>query len=592
MNHRSIEFRLPAFIGALLVAAVFASVWGAYQEVKHSALLAASDRLDRVTTQVAELVQTGIRQQLGALHAVARDPAVGAYLGRAAGPQARSAVLRALNRRVTTGQGPVAVELWDASGRVVVAAGAAPPPLDTGAARDLMAAARGRDSGAPGPLQLARDTLWFASVVAVPAGPRGGGYLVERRHVSTNPDAARQLGSLIGSDAALYIGNARGDLWTDFWKPVDPPPVDLSGRKGTVQYERRGIAQLARAVPVAATPWMILVEFSRDAVLGRADAFLSRATLFAVLLLALGATATWAISRAITHPLRQLTDAAAAIADGDYARRVDLVRADELGRLAQAFNVMARHVGDSQHTLEHEVAARTRELRAAVGELEAFSYSVSHDLRAPVRAVGGFARILVEDHGPALDPEAQRLLGIIRDNAARMGELIDDLLDFARLNREPLTTVPLDLEALAHSVVDQLRKETAAPPPHVVIGPLPPAHGDRGLMRQVLVNLIGNAVKFTRGRENARVEIGARQDNGETVYYVRDNGVGFDMHYAGKLFGVFQRLHRADEFEGTGVGLALVQRIIQRHGGRVWAEGRVNEGATFSFTLPHQRWAG
>ncbi|HEX4628974.1 MAG TPA: ATP-binding protein, partial [Gemmatimonadales bacterium] len=431
--------------------------------------------------------------------------------------------------------------------------------------------------------------LWFASAVAVTGGGRVAGFVVERRHVSASPDAARQIVALIGGDAALYIGNARGDLCTDFWRPVAAPPVDLSGRRGTVQYERGGSAQLARAVAIPATPWMLVVEFPRDAVLARAAAFLSRATLFAMLLLGLGATATWAISRAITRPLRQLTDAAAAIANGDYARRVDLVRADELGRLAQAFNVMARHVGDAQHTLEREVAVRTRELREAVGELEAFSYSVSHDLRAPVRAVGGFARILVEDHGGGLDPEAQRLLGIIRDNAARMGELIDDLLDFARLNREPLTTVPLDLEALVHSVADQLRKEATAPSPELVIGPLPPAHGDRGLMRQVLVNLIGNAMKFARGRGDARVEVGARQDNGETVYYVRDNGVGFDMRYVGKLFGVFQRLHGADEFEGTGVGLALVQRIITRHGGRVWAEGRVNEGATFSFTLPDQR---
>ncbi len=228
------------------------------------------------------------------------------------------------------------------------------------------------------------------------------------------------------------------------------------------------------------------------------------------------------------------------------------------------------------------------QLAAANRELETFSYSVSHDLRAPLRAIDGFARILVEDHAAALDPEAQRLLGMIRDNTARMGQLIDDLLAFSRLSRKELETTTLDLRALAQGVVDELGKEEQARQITVTIGPLPPARGDRALVRQALVNLIGNAVKFTRGHSDARVEIGARRDGRDTVYYVRDNGVGFDMRYAHKLFGVFQRLHRPDEFEGTGVGLALVQRIVHRHGGRVWAEGRVNAGATFYFTLPER----
>jgi len=229
------------------------------------------------------------------------------------------------------------------------------------------------------------------------------------------------------------------------------------------------------------------------------------------------------------------------------------------------------------------------QLAAVNHELEAFSYSVSHDLRAPLRAIDGFARILGEDHGPALAPEAQRLLGVIRENAVRMGRLIDDLLQFSRLGRKELEVTALDLDALARSVVDELRREGGARDIDVAIGPLPPARGDRALIRQAFVHLIGNALKFTRGRPDARVEIGSRHQQDEVAYYIRDNGVGFDMRYADKLFGVFQRLHAVEEFEGTGVGLALVQRIVHRHGGRVWAEGRVNDGATFSFTLPETR---
>lgn len=239
--------------------------------------------------------------------------------------------------------------------------------------------------------------------------------------------------------------------------------------------------------------------------------------------------------------------------------------------------------------LEQELADRTRELRDAVAELESFAYSVSHDLRAPLRAINGFAEALVEDFGEKLDPEARRLLGIIQQNSRRMGQMIDALLEFSRLSRQPLEIGPLDIAALAHDVVDELRHQERGRAIDIAIAPLPAARGDRGLARRVLVNLIGNAFKFTRGRADGRVEIGSRSDGSETVYHVRDNGVGFDMRYAGKLFGVFQRLHRADEFEGTGVGLAVAQRILHRHGGRIWAEGKVDEGATFYFTLPGGR---
>jgi light-regulated signal transduction histidine kinase (bacteriophytochrome) len=222
-------------------------------------------------------------------------------------------------------------------------------------------------------------------------------------------------------------------------------------------------------------------------------------------------------------------------------------------------------------------------------ELETFSYSVSHDLRAPLRAIEGFSRMLGEDHGPALNPEAQRLLGVIRENTGRMGRLIDDLLEFSRLGRKKLDPTPLDLEALVQSVVQELQKDRMGGPVEVRIDSLPAARGDRVLIRQVLSNLIDNAFKFTRGRPDPRVTVGARREGDETVYYVRDNGVGFDMKYAAKLFGVFQRLHRTEEFEGTGAGLALVRRIVHRHGGRAWAEGHPNEGATFYFTLAEKR---
>jgi len=218
-------------------------------------------------------------------------------------------------------------------------------------------------------------------------------------------------------------------------------------------------------------------------------------------------------------------------------------------------------------------------------ELERFSYSVSHDLRAPLRAINGFAQALFDDHAARLDDDGKRLLTVIRDSAKLGGQLIDALLDFSRVGRQALARAPVDLTALAENVVSELRQTQASVAVEVVLTPLPPTSGDGALLRNVLINLIGNAFKFSANRAHPRVEIGAQNDGTEVVYYVKDNGVGFDMQYANKLFGVFQRLHRPDEFEGTGVGLALSQRIVQRHGGRIWAEGKVGEGATFRFTL-------
>lgn len=235
--------------------------------------------------------------------------------------------------------------------------------------------------------------------------------------------------------------------------------------------------------------------------------------------------------------------------------------------------------------LERRVSERTAELEAATRELEAFTYSVSHDLRAPLRAIDGFSGILQEEHAASLPREAQRYLEVVRANAQRMGRLVDDLLAFSRLRNAQLKREPLDLGALAREVIAELEGDAEGRDVRFHIPELPVVEGDRTLLRQVLHNLVGNALKFTKPRAIAEIEVGVERAEGDHVYFVRDNGVGFDMEYAGKMFGVFQRLHRDDEFEGTGVGLAIVQNIVTRHGGRVWADAQVDGGATIYFTL-------
>jgi|GEM_PF-1302839 len=236
-------------------------------------------------------------------------------------------------------------------------------------------------------------------------------------------------------------------------------------------------------------------------------------------------------------------------------------------------------------TLEQRVQERTEELRVAYRELEAFSYSVSHDLRAPLRTINGFARILEDEYGPQLDAEGNRLLNRIVNGARRMGVLIDDLLAFSRFSRQVITPVRIDMNKLVQECVHEALPNGLPPGRTLTVEPLPDALGDRNLIKQVWINLITNALKFSARSPQPAVSVGTFQQDGEAVYFVRDNGAGFDMQYADKLFKVFQRLHKDTDYEGTGVGLAIVQRIVQRHGGKIWAEGKVNEGAVFYFTL-------
>lgn len=340
------------------------------------------------------------------------------------------------------------------------------------------------------------------------------------------------------------------------------------------------------------------------------------------LLLAL--TLAFLFTRGIGRRLRILTENSQALAEGK-SLAAPLAGTDEIAKLDNVFHQMAQALRKAHEELEAKVAERTAELsqtnetlkaeiterqkaqeeikklnenlerrvvertaqlEAANKELEAFSYSVSHDLRAPLRAVDGFSRILLEDYADKLDDEGRRVLDVIRSNAQNMGQLIDDLLAFSRLGRKQIEAVTIDMNELARDVYAQVEANSDSQPSDLKIQPLPPTSGDCALLRQVFVNLISNALKYSRKKERAAIEVGSSSENGENIYFVRDNGVGFDMKYAGKLFGVFQRLHSADEFEGTGVGLAIVQRIIHRHGGRVWATGELNKGATFYFALP------
>jgi signal transduction histidine kinase len=235
--------------------------------------------------------------------------------------------------------------------------------------------------------------------------------------------------------------------------------------------------------------------------------------------------------------------------------------------------------------LEQKVVERTAQLESVNKELESFSYSVSHDLRAPIRAINGYTRILVEDYAEKLDSDGIKTLQSIINNSKKMGELIDDLLAFSKLGRKQVTVSEIDMSDLVNTVREELLFDEYENVPEFNVGVLPHAKGDKSLIKQVWVNLISNAIKYSKHKEKTSIEIGAYQKDNLVVYYIKDGGAGFDMQYYDKLFGVFQRLHSQEEFEGTGIGLAIVQKIIHRHNGTVWAESKINEGSCFYFSL-------
>jgi signal transduction histidine kinase len=310
---------------------------------------------------------------------------------------------------------------------------------------------------------------------------------------------------------------------------------------------------------------------------------------------------------AISEPILALAETARAVSTRqDYSVRAPKLGADELGVLTDAFNQMLgriqeqdRAVRENATQLEQRVADRTHELQerneslrrntaellAANTELDAFSYSVSHDLRAPLRSIDGFSQVLLEDYATQLDQAGRDSLQRVRAASQRMGTLIDDLLKLARVTRSDMRTEVVDLSRIAGDIAAELHRSTPERQVEFTIAQGLEARGDTRLLRVAVENLLRNSWKYTAKQPQPRIEFGSVEGNGERVFLVRDNGAGFDMQYADKLFGVFQRLHSATEFEGTGIGLATVRRIITRHGGRIWAEGAVDQGATFYFTL-------
>ena len=454
------------------------------------------------------------------------------------------------------------------------------------ASKSLPAATFPRALG-PQVLQRAGDIVFSDAVADIRDDSGVIGVLLVRSTFVETPKGI--FSRLVGRDATVRVANRRGDIWTNFDGSVPPVPVDL-GHPGVAQYRAAtGEMRIGAVSHIRATPWAAWVDFPLAAVMAPAHLFLSQMIPVTFVVLAVAAVAVSILSARITRPLSALSGAAETIASGDYSRRVRDDRPDEIGWLGRTFNTMAGQIQESQQRLEARVAERTAQLEAANQELQAFSYSVSHDLRAPLRSIDGFSQALLDDAADQLDDKCKTHLHRVRAAAHRMGELIDDLLELSRVGRAELRRSQVSLSDIARAVAADLNKSAPNRQVTVEIEDGLVANADRGLAQVVLENLLGNAWKFTAHTAPATIQIGGdrmKDVGGAVTYFVRDNGAGFDMAYADKLFRPFQRLHGQGEFPGTGIGLATVHRIIDRHGGRVWAEGAVGKGATVFFTIP------
>jgi signal transduction histidine kinase len=580
---RSIAVQLPLSVSIVLLVVVAVFSLAAYREVRRQAVDGTYLRLEVVSERLATTVGQAFRRLATTAQAAAdSQPVIAALAGGGADAEAQAHAI--LGRILGLSPQVLGISLWDTTGRRVLEA-----------RRPQTEDAVDWSGSSPLPAGLTEPAVervdgdgtltWYDTVGVVRSGDQVLGHVLVSWQVAGSPGASQNLADLVGLDATFALGRP-GGRWTDLDGLVaEPPPA--AARLGRAEYEQPGsTAKFAVGRQVDETPWQIWVASPRDVALAGPRAFLLRvAGAFGSSVLLLGVVAAAATSRRVTGRLDRLTESADAIADGRYNGEPLVEGEDELGRLARSFNIMARRVWEAQRQLEKRVAQRTAELENANRELEAFTYTASHDLRAPLRAIVGFGDIVSEEYGSALDERGLGYLARNRGAAARMQNLIDALLEFSRTNRHEMAFSVVDLSALAREVVAEL---SAASPGRRIRWQIADdlvAPGDPRLLGVVMRNLLGNAWKFTAYRESAEIEVGMLA-GAQPTFFVRDNGAGFDMQYAERLFTPFHRLHGEQEFQGTGIGLSLVQRIIERHNGRVWADSAAGEGATFYFALP------
>jgi signal transduction histidine kinase len=579
----SISHRLPLLICVLLLSIVLAFGWLSYYGVRKAAFEIGKERLGGLTEQLSSLLGQSAIVLSAATHTAAQQGPIKNFL-ISPGAQKDSVALALDKLRFDSTW--ILVELLNANHESVYRSIAPGKETKIYSEKIVTPLLLKPDSSFVGKLYQVGDSIYYPIISAVTEKKSVIGYLIRWRVQTSTAKGLEQFSQLLGTNAKLYVGNKDGSLWTDLITPVPAPPVSKKPGERFSEYSRpKEDPVIASASDIPTTPWSMVIEFSQSIILKGPDLFLHWLAGIGAVLVIIGILLAWIMSRNLTRPLNKLAAATSVIADGDYSVSVEVGRKDELGKLARDFNAMAVQVKGAQQNLEKKVRERTAQLESVNKELEAFSYSVSHDLRAPLRSISGYAMILKEDYASGLDEEANRITDKIISNARKMGHLIDDLISFSQMARKEIRHQAVNMDRLVETCVEELTQQTPVNKYRLQIHPLPPCVGDEALIKQVWLNLISNAMKYSSKKPEPTIEIGSQNGTSINEYFVRDNGAGFDMKYSHKLFGVFQRLHSNKEFDGSGIGLALVKRIISRHNGDIRAEAAIGQGATFYFSI-------
>jgi signal transduction histidine kinase len=584
----SIQTKLPLLVSGFLLLVIILYSWASYATVRAASVDVSRQRLIALTGQIAQIYDRNLKAETANAHKLMSDSAVRRFV-ESSGHLSKDAALKVL---LKTGPRPelnFRTDILDASGAPVLDIPAAPLERHEELAPELAKASVGPDFAAVGHFRLINDTLVAPIVGAVMEGDKRVGYVVRWRRIGTATKEAReQLAALLGGNAQLYFGNDNGDLWTDLIGVAPKPPAPAGFKPGKViEYTRPGGSPVFAANQAFANaPWTVLVELSREAGMAPAEAFLRRAVFIGVLVLLIGTLVVWVVSRSITRPLADLTNAASALAGGDFSTVVPSARTDELGELSRAFNTMTRRVEESQAGLEHKVRERTDELRERNDELETYAHSISHDLRAPLRAMHGFSQALLEDCGPQLDDVGKDYAARVVAGARRMDALIQDLLAYSRVSRSDMGLASVPLAEAVQDALAQVEGDVAASGGAVNVSPdLPAVRAHRVALVQSVANLLANGLKFVPPGRAPALRVRAERDNGVTRLWVEDNGIGIDAAHHERVFGVFERLHQSENYPGTGIGLAIVRKSVERMGGRVGVVSAVGEGSRFWIEL-------
>lgn len=583
----SIRQRLTFLICSLLFASIIIYGYANYYSLRKASLIIGKDRLSTVNRQITSNFAQSAQFLVNASKTAAAQKEVIQFLqsGGAASRKETLDILDKLRRDSTW----VWIGLLNAGKVPLIHTDKSNVDVKISMEEAFSCAKSEMGESRLGKIYRQNNAVYFPIISPVTDGKKTIGYILSWKSLLTGPAAVAELSQLVGIGSTFYFGNTDGSLWTNFVKPLTRAPFTIKKTGELIEYTDEADGQMiAMAQVIPHTKWTLVVASAQKNMLTGLNGFVNWIIVAGVILLAIGIVTAWIMSRNITKPLNILTDATAAISRGNYSTFVisELYGSYELQKLAAAFNVMAGEIHLMRGTLENKVEERTAQLENVNKELEAFSYSVSHDLRTPLRAINGYSVMLSEDYEARLDDNGKRMIRNIMSNATMMGQLIDDLLSFSKLGKKELVRSQVDMKRLVENVANELLKQEPEGKYKIIIDDLPAAGADQVMMKQVIVNLLGNAIKYTSKKDAPKIEVGFEDEQRSTVYYVKDNGAGFNMAYADKLFGVFQRLHSIEDFEGSGVGLALVKRIILKHKGEIWADARENAGATFYFRLP------